>query len=51
MTPNEVFQDGNQIPDNFRSLEELWEWHEPLIEAEKNFMENNKNTVANNGYK
>lgn len=37
ITPNEAFQDGNQIPDNFRTLEELWKWHEPLIEAEKRF--------------
>lgn len=36
MTPSEMFQDGNRIPDNFRSLEELWDWHKPLIEAEKN---------------
>lgn len=37
MTPNEAFQDGNKIPENFRTLEELWEWHQPLIEAEKKF--------------
>lgn len=39
LTPNEAFQDGNPIPDNFRTLEELWEWHAPLIEAEKKFYE------------
>jgi len=37
MTPNEAFQDGNQIPDNFTSLEQLWDWHKPLIEAEEKF--------------
>jgi len=37
MTPNEAFQDGNQIPNNFKSLEQLWEWHRPLIEAEDKF--------------
>lgn len=37
MNINEAFQDGNQVPDNFKSLEEMWEWHAPLIEAEKKF--------------
>lgn len=36
-TVNEAFQDGNKVPDNFQSIEELWEWHKPLIEAEKKF--------------
>lgn len=36
-TINEAFQDGNQVPDNFNTLEEMWEWHRPLIEAEKKF--------------
>lgn len=36
-SPDEAFQEGNKIPDNFKSLEELWEWHLPLIEAEKQF--------------
>jgi hypothetical protein len=37
LSPNEVFQDGNKIPNNFESLEQLWEWHQPLIEAERAF--------------
>jgi len=37
LTPNDMFQDGNQVPKNFKTLEELWEWHRPLIEAEKKF--------------
>lgn len=32
-----LFLDGNQVPDNFRTLEEMWEWHRPLIEAEEKF--------------
>lgn len=39
LTPNEVFQDGNLVPNDFKTLEELWEWHLPLIEAEKKFYE------------
>lgn len=34
-----MFQDGNKIPNNFKTLEELWKWHEPLIEAENKFDE------------
>ncbi len=37
MTPSHVFQDGNKVPNNFKTLEELWEWHKPLIEAERKF--------------
>lgn len=37
MSPNEAFQDGNQIPDNFTSLDQLWDWHKPLIDAENKF--------------
>ncbi len=37
LSPNEIFQDGNKVPDNFKHLEELWEWHRPLIEAENKF--------------
>ena len=37
MSLNEAFQDGNPVPNNFRTLEELWDWHLPLIEAEKRF--------------
>lgn len=36
-TINEAFQDGNKVPDNFKTLEEMWEWHTPLIESEKQF--------------
>lgn len=38
LSPYEMFQEGNKVPENFSTLEELWEWHRPLIEAEKNFM-------------
>jgi hypothetical protein len=35
MTPSEAFQDGNLVPDNFQTLEEMWDWYKPLIEAEE----------------
>ena len=34
-TPGEAFQEPNTVPPDFETLEQLWEWYEPLIEAEK----------------
>lgn len=42
MTPDEAFSESNPIPSNILTLEELWEWHRPLIEAENNWKEKNK---------
>jgi len=36
MTPGEMFQDGNRVPDNFKTLNEMYEWYKPLLEAEEN---------------
>jgi hypothetical protein len=33
-TPEEAFQEPNPIPEQFETLEEMWEWHRPLFEAE-----------------
>jgi len=35
MTPSEAFRKPNPIPQDFKTLEELWLWHKPLIEAEE----------------
>lgn len=35
ISPEEVFRESNPVPQNFTTLEELWEWHRPLIEAEE----------------
>lgn len=32
---SEAFRATNPVPQNFLSLEELWKWHEPLIETER----------------
>ncbi|MDR6563752.1 MULTISPECIES: hypothetical protein [unclassified Arcicella] len=37
MTPSEAFQDGNPVPQNFKTLEEMWDWYKPLVEAEEKF--------------
>lgn len=35
MSLDEAFRENNPVPDNFKTLEELWEWHKPLIDAEE----------------
>lgn len=35
MTIEEAFRQNNPVPETFKTLEELWIWHEPLIAAEK----------------
>ena len=34
-TISEAFSESNPIPRDFKTMSELWEWHKPLIEAEK----------------
>ena len=33
-TPSEAFSEDNPIPKDFKTLNELWDWHKPLIEVE-----------------
>ncbi len=35
MTEEEAFSESNPVPHDFKTLEELWDWHKPLVEAEK----------------
>lgn len=37
LTPNDAFQDGNRVPSTFKSMQELWDWHKSLIDAESKF--------------
>lgn len=34
-SPDHAFQEQNPVPHNFDSLENMWKWFEPLIEAEE----------------
>jgi hypothetical protein len=34
LTIDEAFRNNNPVPQEFHTLEELWEWHQPLIDAE-----------------
>ena len=34
LSPDEAFSASNPVPSDFKTLEELWEWHKELIEAE-----------------
>ena len=33
-SPAEAFRESNPIPNTFKTLNELWNWHKPLIDAE-----------------
>ena len=43
LTPSEAFRQNNPIPQNFKTLQELWDWHKPLIDAELEWEEKQKN--------
>lgn len=34
LSPSEAFQKGNKIPSDIQTMQELWDWHIPLVEAE-----------------
>lgn len=34
LKPLEMFRENNQVPTNFETLSELWDWHKELISAE-----------------
>ena len=42
LTIDEAFSESNPAPNDIKSLEELWEWHKPLVEAENKWKEKNK---------
>ena len=42
MTPAEAFSESNPISDDILTMEELWEWHRPLIEAEEEWKKENE---------
>lgn len=42
MTPDEAFSESNPVPDDFKTLEELWDWFKPLIEAEEKWKKENE---------
>ena len=41
-TPDEAFSESNPIPSNIKTMEDLWEWHRPLIDAEEQWEKKNK---------
>lgn len=41
-TPDEMFSESNPVPNNIETLEELWSWHKPLIDAENEWKEKEK---------
>lgn len=43
LTPSESFRQNNPVPQNFKNLKELWEWHQPLLDAELEAESRNQN--------
>lgn len=43
MQYSDNFQDGNKVPHNFDSLDEMYAWYKPLIKVEEEFIKKNKN--------
>ena len=38
MTPEEAFVDENRVPSDLNTLQEMWDWYQPLIDHEKQVM-------------
>lgn len=34
LTPDEAFSASNPVPSDIKTLQELWDWHKPLVDAE-----------------
>lgn len=49
VTPDEALRQNNPIPRNFKTLKELWEWHQPLIDAEEEMEAKQKAKEDNEG--
>jgi hypothetical protein len=41
-TPAEAFSESNPVPSDVNTLEDLWDWHKPLIEAEEKWEKEQK---------
>ena len=41
-TISEAFSESNPIPKDLKTMSELWEWHKPLVQAEKEWEEKRK---------
>ncbi len=35
ITPEESFVESNPVPQDFQTIEEMWDWYQPLIDKEK----------------
>ena len=43
MIPSDAFSASNPITSDIKTLQELWEWHKPLVDAENEWKEKSKN--------
>ena len=42
MTPSDAFSASNPITSDIKTLQELWDWHKPLVDAENEWKEEQK---------
>jgi hypothetical protein len=42
VTEDEAFSDSNPVPSNFKTLDEMWTWYKPLIDAEEKWKKANR---------
>ena len=43
MTIDDAFSESNPVPSDIKTLQELWDWHKPLVDAENEWKEKIKN--------
>ncbi len=43
LTIGEAFSESNSVPSDIKTLQELWDWHKPLIDAENEWKKKNEN--------
>ncbi|WP_255078823.1 hypothetical protein [Lacihabitans sp. CCS-44] len=41
MTPDEMFSASNPVPSTFKTMDELWDWHKDLVDAENEWKQKN----------
>ncbi len=43
LTVDEAFSESNPVPSSFKTLQEMWDWYKPLIDAEEKWKQESKN--------
>ena len=40
---DESFSESNPVPSNLKTIQELWDWHKPLLDAEDEWKKQSEN--------